>query len=249
MNGHIGGRTNQNRDDFSSVRVGAYGIRPTNEHIGGRTDQNRDDFSSVRVGAYGIRHKNRHIGGRMNQKKTGSVVHLFMYDEVRADRYVRLLFSKGTMGAYAIRPYPDEQKGGVFFVRRRSEKGWLGGCALLLFVGKMKIGGVFLVSLSPFLVLTGGKETKESQAPAGGVFFVRRRSRKGWLGGDGLLLFVGKMKIGDVWVQIFLRDRERANQYVPLLFFDGTMGAYAIRPYPDGQKGGVFFVRCRSGTG
>ena len=35
---------NQNRGDFSSVRVGAYGIRPTNEHIGGRTDQNRDDF-------------------------------------------------------------------------------------------------------------------------------------------------------------------------------------------------------------
>ena len=27
------------------------------------------------------------------------------------------------------------------------------------------------------------------------------------------------------------------------------MGAYAIRPYPDGRKGGVFFVRCRSGKG
>ena len=97
--------------------------------------------------------------------------------------------------------------------------------------------------------MTGGKETKESQAPAGGVFFVRCRSEKGCLGGVGLLLFVGKMKIGDVLVQIFLRDGERANQYIPPLLFDGTMGAYAIRPYPDGRKRGVFFVRCRSGKG
>ena len=50
-------------------------------------------------------------------------------------------------------------------------------------------------------------------------------------------------------MQIFLRDGERANQYVRLLFFDRTMGAYAIRPYPDGRKGGVFFVRRRSGKG
>ena len=54
------------------------------------------------------------------------------------------------------------------------------------------------MSLPPFLVLTGGKETKESQAPAGGIFFARRRSGMGWLGGDGLLLFIGKMKIIDV---------------------------------------------------
>ena len=51
----------------------------------------------------------------------------------------------------------------------------------------MKIGSVFLASLSPFLVLTGGKETKESQASAGGVFFVHRRAGKGDLGGDRLL--------------------------------------------------------------
>ena len=57
------------------------------------------------------------------------------------------------------------------------------------------------------------------------------------------------MKIGDVWVQIFLRDRGRADQYVPPLFSDETMGAYAIRPYPDARKGGVFFVRRRSGKG
>ena len=58
----------------------------------------------------------------------------------------------------------------------------------------MKVGNVFLLSLSSFLVLTGGKETKESQAPTGGGFFVHRRSGKGRLDGDRFLLFVGKMK-------------------------------------------------------
>ena len=76
---------NQHRGDFSSVRIGAYGIRPTNGHIGGRTNQNRGDFSSVRVGAYCIRPTNEHIGDRMNRKMTGSVVHLFTYNEERAD--------------------------------------------------------------------------------------------------------------------------------------------------------------------
>ena len=45
------------------------------------------------------------------------------------------------MGAYAIRPYLDERKGGVFFVRRRAGMGRFGGGGLILFVGKMKIGG------------------------------------------------------------------------------------------------------------
>ena len=130
-NRHIGDQTNQNHGDFSSVRVGVYGIRPMNGHIGGRTNQNRDDFSSVRVGAYGIRLTNEHIGDRTNQKRTGSVVHLPIYDRERANQYVCLLFFDGTMGAYAIRPYPDGQKGGVFFVRRRSGKGWIGGDGLL----------------------------------------------------------------------------------------------------------------------
>ena len=67
----------------------------------------------------------------MNRKMTGSVVHLSIYDEERADRYVRLLFSDGTMGAYAIRPYPDGRKGGVFFVRCRAGMGDLGGNGLL----------------------------------------------------------------------------------------------------------------------
>ena len=51
----------------------------------------------------------------------------------------------------------------------------------------MKVESAFLVLLSPFLVLTGGKETKESQAPTGGSFFVHRRAGKGGLDGDGLL--------------------------------------------------------------
>ena len=88
-------------------------------------NQNRGDFSSVRVGAYGIRPTNEHIGGRMNRKMTGSVVHLFTYNEERADRYVRSLFLKETMGAYAIRPYPDGRKGGIFFARCWSGKGEL----------------------------------------------------------------------------------------------------------------------------
>ena len=57
---------------------------------------------------------------------------MFSYDEGRVNRYVRSLFSDGTMGAYAIRPYPDRRKGGMFFVRCRSGMRWLGGGGLLL---------------------------------------------------------------------------------------------------------------------
>ena len=54
------------------------------------------------------------------------------------------------------------------------------------------------MSLSPFLVLTQEKETKESQAPAGGVFFIYRRAGKGCLGKNRILLFIEKMKVEDV---------------------------------------------------
>ena len=56
----------------------------------------------------------------------------FSCNKKRADQYVPPLFFDGTMRAYAIRPYLDARKGGVFFVRRRSGKGWLGGDGLLL---------------------------------------------------------------------------------------------------------------------
>ena len=94
-------------------------------------DRNHDDFSSVRVGAYGIRPTNEHIRGQMNQKRTGSVVHLFTYNGERVNQYVPSLPFDEIMGAYAIRPYSDGRKGGVFFVRRRSGKGWIGGDELL----------------------------------------------------------------------------------------------------------------------
>ena len=54
-------------------------------------------------------------------------------------------------------------------------------------MGKMKVENVFLTSLSSFLVLTRGKETKESQAHTGGSFFVHRRSGKGYLDENRLL--------------------------------------------------------------
>ena len=59
----------------------------------------------------------------MDRKRIGSVVHLPIYDGERANQYVRSLFSDRTMEAYAIRPYPDGRKEGVFFVLRRSVKG------------------------------------------------------------------------------------------------------------------------------
>ena len=64
------------------------------------------------------------------------------------------------------------------------------------------------MSLPPFLVLTGGKETKESQAPAGGVFFVRRRSGKGWIGGGGLLLSIDIVWKGIRGLRDVGRDRK-----------------------------------------
>ena len=60
----------------------------------------------------------------------------------RAGWYVRSLFLKETMGAYAIRPYPDGRKGGGFFVRRRSGKECLDRDGLLWIVGKIKIEDV-----------------------------------------------------------------------------------------------------------
>ena len=73
---------NQNPDEFSSGRVGAYCIRPTDDHARDRTklipirflihriktNQNPDEFLPVRVGAYCIRPTNGHAGGRVDRK-------------------------------------------------------------------------------------------------------------------------------------------------------------------------------------
>ena len=57
--------TNQKPARFSSVRVGAYCIRPTDGHAGGRTNRKIAIFQVARVGAYCIRPTNGHAGGRM----------------------------------------------------------------------------------------------------------------------------------------------------------------------------------------
>ena len=72
----------------------------------------------------------------------------------------------------------------------------------------MKVESFFLGFLSPFLVLTQEKETKESQAPAGGAFFVRRQAGKGWLGEDGLLLSIDIVWKGIRGLRDVGRDRK-----------------------------------------
>ena len=59
-------KTNPKSDEFSSVRVGAHCICPTNGHARGRMGEKMDRISSVRVGAYCIRPTDGHARGRMN---------------------------------------------------------------------------------------------------------------------------------------------------------------------------------------
>ena len=60
--------TNQKPARFSSVRVGAYCIRPTSGHAGGRTDRKNTIFSGTRVGRNSIRPTGGHAGGRTDRK-------------------------------------------------------------------------------------------------------------------------------------------------------------------------------------
>ena len=48
---------------------------------------------------------------------------------------------------------------------------------------------------------------------------------------------------------MFLHDKGRAGRYVRSLFLKETMGAYAIRPYPDGRKGAVSLFVVGRGRG
>ena len=65
-------------------------------------------------------------------------------------------------------------------------------------LGRWKLSAFFLCLFLLFLSWLGEKETKESQAPAGGGFFVHRRAENGSLGGGELLWIIGNMKIEDV---------------------------------------------------
>ena len=58
--------TNQKPARFSSVRVGAYCIRPIDGHTGGRTNRKIAIFQVARVGAYCICPTSGHVRGRMN---------------------------------------------------------------------------------------------------------------------------------------------------------------------------------------
>ena len=98
-------KTNRNPDKFSSGRVGAYCIRPTDEHVRGRTNpipirflihqvktnQNPDKFLPGRVGAYCIRPTDGHASGRTDRKIA--------------------IFSGTRVGAYCIRPTDGHARG------------------------------------------------------------------------------------------------------------------------------------------
>ena len=101
----------------------------------------------------------------------------------------------------------------------------------------MKIGNVFLLSLSPFLVLTQEKETKESQAPAGGGFFVRRRSGKDGLGENRLLLFVVKMKVEGFWYRYFYTIRGGRIDMSARYFLKKLWGRMRYAPTLTDEKG------------
>ena len=103
----------------------------------------------------------------------------------------------------------------------------------------MKIGNVFLLSLSPFLVLTGGKETKESQAPTGSSCFVRRRSGKGYLDENRLLLFVEKMKIESFKHRYFYTIRSGRVDLSARYFSKKLWGRMRYAPTLMDEKGAV----------
>ena len=103
----------------------------------------------------------------------------------------------------------------------------------------MKVESAFLVILSPFLVLTGGKETKESQAPTGGSFFVHRRSGKGYLDENRLLLFVGKVKIEGFKHRYFYTIRGGRIDMFARYFSKRLWGRMRYAPTLTDEKGAV----------
>jgi hypothetical protein len=103
----------------------------------------------------------------------------------------------------------------------------------------MKVESTFLVILSSFLVLTGGKETKESQAPTGGAFFVRRQAGKGYLDENRLLLFVGKVKIEGFKHRYFYTIRGGRIDMSARYFSKKLWGRMRYAPTLTDEKGAV----------
>ena len=113
----------------------------------------------------------------------------------------------------------------------------------------MKVESVFLTPLSPFLVLTQEKETKESQAPAGGIFFVRRWTGKGRLDGNGLLLFVGKVKIEGFKHRYFYTIRGGRIDMFARYFSKKLWGRMRYAPTLTDEKGAVSLFIVGRGRG
>ena len=113
----------------------------------------------------------------------------------------------------------------------------------------MKVESVFLTPLSPFLVLTQEKETKESQAPAGGGFFVHRRSGKGYLDENRLLLFVGKMKIEGFKHRYFYTIRDGRVDMSARYFSKKLWGRMRCAPTLTDEKGSVSLFAGGRGRG
>ena len=111
----------------------------------------------------------------------------------------------------------------------------------------MKVERVFLLSLSPFLVLTQEKETKESQAPAGGIFFVRRQAGKGYLDENRLLLFVGKVKIEGFKHRYFYTIRGGRVDMSTRYFSRKLWGRMRYAPTLTDEKGALSLFVSRRG--
>ena len=113
----------------------------------------------------------------------------------------------------------------------------------------MKVESAFLVILSSFLVLTGGKKTKESQAPTGGAFFVRRQAGKGYLDENRLLLFVGKVKIEGFKYRYFYTIRGGRIDMSARYFSKKLWGRMRYAPTLTDEKGAVSLFIVGRGRG
>ena len=111
-------KTNRNPTRFSSDRVGAYYIRPTNGHAGGRTDRKIAIFQVGRVGRNSIRLTNGHARGRMKLIPIRFLIYRLKTNQNPVHFSVHLAICMTICGAYAIRPYTDTRKNDDYFIPR-----------------------------------------------------------------------------------------------------------------------------------